>query len=537
MDEISKLLDADENGTYESNPIVGALVNGELKSLGYRLIYPAEVKPVRLFSPLGKRIYRHSICFLLSYAAFSVFPLRHLEIGHSLGDGYFFRFTGTDASDSDVKALEEKMRQAVKENLKTERLSIPYSEAVELFSGPQYERTLSLLKTRNDSGIRINRMDGFSSMAYEPIVTHTSLLSLWELRPYRGGMLLRYPQSRDGFLRLRPFQDNPKLFEVFRKSSENCRILGAGSLGQLNEKIAKGDTMHLIELSESMLDRQILTISEDIAKRGSVKMVFIAGPSSSGKTTSSLKLFSALEIMGYTPVKISLDDYYLPRDLVPRDEDGNYDFEVMEALNLDLFRSNMKDLTEGRAVHLPSFDFRTQKTAFAQSETVLNEKTIVIVEGIHGLNPGLIPDIDPSLVYKIYISCLTTVSIDDHNRISTTDNRIIRRMIRDSRTRGTGAAETLSMWPSVERGEKNHIFPYQNNADAMINSSLPYEIAALTPYAIPLLRSVKPESGDAYTLSRRLLKFLELCYMIPTDEIPRTSLLREFLGGSIYGAI
>ncbi len=536
MDDIAKLLCADDSATYESNPIVGALVNGELKSLDYRLIYPADVKPVRLFTPLGKRIYRHSICFLLSYASFSVFPDRHLEIGHSLGDGYFFRFTGYEASEEDVKALEEKMREAVKRNLRTERLSIPYDEAVRLFSGPLYERTLSLLKTRNDSGIRISRMDGFSYIAYEPIVTHTSVLSLWELRPYQGGMLLRYPQSRD-FTALRPFQDNPKLFEVFRSSAANCRILGTESLGHLNEKIAKGETMRLIELSESMLDRQIIAISEDIKRRGTVRMVFIAGPSSSGKTTSSLKLFSELEILGYRPIKISLDDYYLPRDQVPRDEDGNYDFEVMEALDLELFRKNVKDLTEGVPVHLPSFDFKTQKRSFDSKETALTDESIVIVEGIHGLNPALVPELEPSLSYKIYISCLTSVSIDDHNRISTTDNRIIRRMIRDSRTRGTGAAETLAMWPSVERGEKNHIFPYQNNADAMINSSLPYEIAALTPYAIPLLRSVKPESGDAYTLSRRLLKFLELCYMIPLEEIPRTSLLREFLGGSIYGAV
>ncbi|MDD7009126.1 MAG: nucleoside kinase [Bullifex sp.] len=537
MDDIEKLLNADLNTPYEKDPVVGALVNGELKSLDYRLIYPADVKPVRLFSPLGKRIYRHSLCFLLSYAASKVFPDRHLEIGHSLGDGYFFRFTDEEVTEAEVGELAETMREAVRRDLRTERINIPYSEAVSLFSGPRYERTLALLKTRNDSGIRISRMDGFSYIAYEPIVTRTSLLTLWELRPYHGGMLLRYPQSRDGYMRIRPFQDNPKLFEVFCRSARECRIIKAESLGHLNEKIAEGDTQRLIELSETMLDRQIMAISEDIKRRKTVKMVFIAGPSSSGKTTSSLKLFSALEILGYTPIKISLDDYYLSRDLVPRDEDGNYDYEVMEALDLELFRKNMADLSEGLPVHLPSFDFRTQKRSYCSDATVLSESSIVIVEGIHGLNPGLIPDIDPSLVYKIYISCLTTVSIDDNNRISTTDNRIIRRMIRDSRTRGTSATETLAMWPSVERGEKNHIFPYQNNADAMINSSLPYEIAALTPYAIPLLRSVKPESGDAYTLSRRLLKFLELCYMIPLEEIPRTSLLREFLGGSIYKAV
>ncbi|MDY2816935.1 MAG: nucleoside kinase, partial [Bullifex sp.] len=238
MDDIEKLLNADLNTPYEKDPVVGALVNGELKSLDYRLIYPADVKPVRLFSPLGKRIYRHSLCFLLSYAASKVFPDRHLEIGHSLGDGYFFRFTDEEVTEAEVGELAETMREAVRRDLRTERINIPYSEAVSLFSGPRYERTLALLKTRNDSGIRISRMDGFSYIAYEPIVTRTSLLTLWELRPYHGGMLLRYPQSRDGYMRIRPFQDNPKLFEVFCRSARECRILKAESLGHLNEKIA-----------------------------------------------------------------------------------------------------------------------------------------------------------------------------------------------------------------------------------------------------------------------------------------------------------
>lgn len=525
-----------DESLYKNNPVVGILVDGELKSFDYKILHKAVVEEVKLFSPLGKRIYRHSICLLLSYAAAFLYPNRHLEIGHSLGDGFYFQFTDHETTEEDVKALKDKMEEAVAKDLTIETKYVSYLDALKLFSKPQYEHSLSLLKTRNDSVIKINTIDGFSFIAYEPVVTHTSILSLWELRSYQKGLLLRYPQTRD-INNIKDFVDNPLLYKIFNKSRENLKILHTSSLGELNEIIKNGDTERVITLSEAMMNRQIALISEKIKTLGTIKAVFIAGPSSSGKTTSSLKLFRELEIIGYEPIKISLDDYYLPKEQIPKDEDGNYDFEVMEALNLELFRKNLEELLKGNEVHLPYYDFKSGLRGESEDITLLKENSILIIEGIHALNPKLCPNIDPNVVYKIYISCLTSVCIDEQNRISTTDNRIIRRLVRDSRTRGIAPEVTLSMWPSVERGEKNHIFPYQNNANSMINSNLSYEIAALVPYAIPLLRSIKPDCGYAYTTARRILKFLELCYPIQSEKIPSDSVLREFIGGSVYGAI
>ncbi len=529
---IQNLLKINKEASYHDNPIVAATVNGELKSLSYSLIYDTEIKPVYLFSPLGKRVYRHSLCFLLSYAFSTLFPNQHLLIGHSLGDGYFFSIEDGEVSDDMVTQLTEKMLETVKENASISKKKLPLGKAKEKL-GPFCRK---LLQTNNPDSITAFELNGFVDTSYEPIVAYTKLLSLWDLRKYENGMLLRYPQSRD-FTKMQDFKDNPKLFQTLKRNMLCCERLKVESIGDLNELIKKGERRKLIELSEAILNRSIGVVASHIGERETVKLVLIAGPSSSGKTTSSLKLSSQMEILGYAPIKISLDDYYKPTDEIPKDEDGKTDFEALEALNLPLFREQMADLINGAEVHLMKYDFKTRTRAKEAKTTIMKENSILIVEGIHGLNPALLPDISDNLIFRIYISALTTVNIDDHNRISTTDNRIIRRMVRDERTRGVSATETLSMWPQVERGEKFHIFPYQNNADAMINSALPYELSALAPAASNLLKSVEMEAGDAYTLARRLLKFLEFFYTIPDDDIPKESVLREFLGGSYYGAI
>ena len=522
---------------YEDNPVVGAYVNGEFKSLHYTLIYRfTTVEPIHLFSQLGKRIYRHSICFLLSCAAAKLFPDNHLVIGHSLGDGYFFSFTDKDVTDNDITALTGKMKSLVKAAMPVEREKLPYAEALSLFSGHTFRYTSELLETRNEGDITAYTLDGYTDISYEPLVYNTSLLSLWDLRKYENGMLLRYPQSRD-FLKLKPFTENPLLFSVFRETAENDRILKMESLGQLNKCIQNGEEKELIQLSEAMFNAKVRDVASDILSRKKIKAIFIAGPSSSGKTTFSLKLSQQLRISGYEPVKISLDDYYLTRDKVPVDSDGNKDYEALEALDLDFFRENLNDLITKGQCRLPHFSFRDNARIMNEHETVMKDNSVLIIEGIHGLNPALAPDLDKDISYRIYISALTSMIIDDHNRISTTDNRIIRRIVRDHRTRGIKTEETLSMWPSVERGEKNYIFPYQNNADVMINSAMPYELAALAPYALNLLRSVKPDAPYAYATARRLLKFLSLVYIIPISQIPEDSITREFLGGSAFGAI
>ena len=534
---VKDFLNLPEVPEYEDNPVVGAYVNGEFKSLHYTLIYHfTTVEPIHLFSQLGKRIYRHSICFLLSCAAAKLFPDNHLVIGHSLGDGYYFSFSDKSVTNEDITALTGKMKSMVKAKMPVEREKLPYAEALSLFSGHTFRYASELLETRNEGDITAYTLDGYTDISYEPLVYNTSLLSLWDLRKYENGMLLRYPQSRD-FLKLKPFTENPLLFSVFRETAENDRILKMESLGQLNKCIQNGEEKELIQLSEAMFNAKVRDVASDILSKKKIKAIFIAGPSSSGKTTFSLKLSQQLRISGYEPVKISLDDYYLTRDKVPVDSDGNKDYEALEALDLDLFRDNLNDLITQGQCRLPHFSFRDNARIMNEHDTVMKDNSVLIIEGIHGLNPALAPGLDKNISYRIYISALTSMIIDDHNRISTTDNRIIRRIVRDHRTRGIKTEETLSMWPSVERGEKNYIFPYQNNADVMINSAMPYELAALAPYALNLLRSVKPDTPYAYATARRLLKFLSLVYIIPISQIPEDSITREFLGGSAFGAI
>lgn len=534
---VREFLKAPDKPEYQDNPVIGALINGEFKSLHYSLIYRSTtIEAIRLFSPLGKRIYRHSICFLLSYAAACLFPQHHLEIGHSLGDGFYFEFTDSKAAKEEIEALSSFMKETANKALPITREKIPYPEAAEIFSKEAFRHTYQLLDTISDGDITIYTLGKYYDMAYEPLVYNTSALAIWDLRQYEDGMLLRYPQSNQ-FSAIKPFADNPLLFSVFRKTSSDNKILKCESLGDLNRIILNGKAGELIQLSEAMFNARIFDTAEKIHSRGTVKAVFISGPSSSGKTTFSLKLAQQLRVLGYDPIKISLDDYYFTRELVPVDDEGKKDYEALEALDLSFFRQNLHDLIENGKTLLPSFSFKENKRYMREEETVMYPSSILIIEGIHGLNPALTPELDPSLCFKIYISALTSMIIDDHNRISTTDNRMLRRLVRDNRTRAIPTEDTLSMWPSVERGEKNHIFPYQNNADVMINSAMPYELSALAPQAMNLLRSVKPESGYAFATARRLLKFLELICTIPATEIPADSITREFLGGSIYESV
>lgn len=525
------------SSNYESNPYVAALVNGELKNLGFAILYDAEVKPIRLFSPLGKRVYRHTLALLLSYAAAKTYPELHFVIDYALGDGHCFHFENGEVSEDVASKLSTVMEKAVKDNLEITYTAIPYTKALEIFDQKAFPRTNSLLETRNDAKINVCILDGYQDILYEPVLPSTGLLKLWELKAYKNTLLLRHPLAPD-FDKIKEFENNEKLFAVLNRERKNCKVMKVTSIGELNKSIADGSINHIIELSETIRNSDIDLVARDIKMRGSVKAIFLAGPSSSGKTTTSLKLSSRLELFGYKPIKISLDDYYLPgENSTPLDEEGKPDYEALEAIDVAYFKKQLSDLFAGKGIHLPLYTFKTHTRKDAEKETILTENSILVIEGIHGLNPALYESFAPDSIYKVYVSALTGLTIDDHNRISTTDTRIIRRCVRDARTRGFSAESTLQIWPSVERGEKNNIFPYQNNADAMLSSSLAYELAALAPYAIPLLRSIKPQSGEAYTNARRLLKFLELIYIVNEDRIPLDSVLREFIGGSIYGAV
>ena len=518
---------------YLLNPIVGALINGEAYPLNKKLGASSHIEPIHAFDMLGRRIYRHSLCFLLSLSSSMVFPDRLLVIGHSLGDGYYFSFEDdSPISDDDVDKIRDKMREIVQKEENIEYLSISGEDAIKTFKNQKRRNTELLLSSRNDSLIHIYRLNGYSQVSYEPLVQNTSVLSIWELRKYKKGLLLRYPRS-SSIKEIAPLKDNPLLFNVFSEYKEWGRILGVRSVGEMNNLTIKGGIAEYIKLSEDLHRRKIASIADSIALKRA-KIVFVAGPSSSGKTTFAKRLCEQLKLLGFEPFKLSLDDYYNPPWDAPKDEEGKPDLEALEALNLELIDQNMMDLVSGESVNLPSSDFHTHITTFSPVPVKMGEKTIIVVEGIHALNKKITDCIDKKYIYRVYISALTQLNLDDANRVSTSDNRLLRRLIRDHRSRGMSAERTLSMWPSVTHGETIHIYPNQNNADVMFNSALDYEIAVLSPFAQPLLRSVKSIEGDSYTLSRRLLAFLENVYPVSSVYVPSDSLLREFIGQSDY---
>lgn len=528
---IISLLVKERKLKYKDNPPVAAIVNGELRSLMDDIPQNAHIETVRLFSSLGRRVYRKTLCFLLCYASSVLFPERSLVIGHSLGDGYYFSYRNKEKPD--VERLKKVMKDAIQNDMGINIVTLTSDAALHYARSRNLSETEKLLSSRNDGSYRFSKLGSCMEMYYEPMLPSTKYLEIWDLIEYQDGLLLRYPQSRNDFS-LMPYVDHPLLFSVFKQNKKLASKIDLQSLGALNEKQTQGHIEEIIMFSETMQRRRFAEVGKMILDREKVKIVFIAGPSSSGKTTSSLKVCNELKLNGYSPLKISMDDYYLPSEEVPVDENGEKNFEVMEALNLALFRDQINSLLNGEEVHLSSFSIKEQRHHFRREGVKMTDKTILVIEGIHGLNPDLLPSIDPESCFRIYISALTQLNLDSRSRISTTDNRILRRLVRDHRTRGISAVETLSRWPSVENGEKNYIFPYQDYADVMINSALEYEIGVLSTYATPLLRSVRKEDGPAYTTARRLLSFLKLVYPIPSESVPNDSLLREFIGGSVY---
>lgn len=531
---LSGHIDTAYDYSYLDNPIVGAKVNGESKGLRDVLDSDSTIEPIYVFDSLGRRIYRHSLCFLLSYASFCVIPNRHLVIGHSLGDGFYFTFEDDGCvSQSLVDGIEEKMKAIVEEKVVIDYDTLSQKAALEKLSGSGNEKTRLLLLSKNDSSVDVYRIGDYIQLSYEPIVPNTSILSLWKLQKYgERGILLRYPVSQN-VREMQKFRDNPLLFSVFEEYKGWGKVLGVKSLGEMNRVTVLGGAKEYVKLSEDLHRRKIAKIADAIKEKGA-RIVFVAGPSSSGKTTFAKRLSEELKLLGLKPFKISLDDYYNPPSMAPLDKDGKPDLEALEALNVDLIDSNMRNLLEGKPVNLPQYDFNTHITTFSQYPVRMEERTVMVVEGIHALNKRITDVVDSRYVFKVYISALTHINLDDCNRVSTSDNRLLRRLVRDYRTRGMSAERTLNMWDSVTRGEVQHIYPNQNNADVMFNSALDYEIGVLSTYVKPLLMAVGSEEGKAYTLSRRLLAFLDNVYPIPGSFVPSDSLLREFIGESDY---
>lgn len=533
---ISKHIDQSwDQSTYDDDPIVGVLANNQLLSLSSPLETHARIEMVRLFSEYGKRIYRHSICFLLAMAASRVFKDRRLIIGHSLGDGYFYSFEDEqEVTDEDIQEISRQMDAIRRAQYPITHRIFSYQDALSFFEENGISDTALLLSYQNDPKITLYECDGFLDLAYEPLLPNTRLADRYELIPYgKNGMLLRYPRQKD-FRVLGRFSDNPVLFQVYQEYKQWGKIVHVNCLGQLNRLCDERRVENFIQVAESFQNKQISAIADRIAeRRGKVNSVLIAGPSSSGKTTFTKKLGIQLKVLGFETIEISLDNYYLPPEQAPLDENGKPDLEALHALDVARINSDLERLSAGEDVEMISYDFRSHRRIRTGRHIRLKENSLIIMEGIHGLNPELTSRIDRERKFGIYISALTQLNLDDHNRISTTDNRIIRRIVRDHQFRGMSAVRTLSMWDSVHRGEKHNIFPYQNNADTAFNSALDYELAVLKIYAQPLLKSVKP-SDSVYTDAQRLLTFLENFYQIPPDLVPDRSILREFIGGSKF---
>jgi len=515
-------------------PWVAARVNNEILGWDRHALVNCSLEPVGLSSRAGMTIYRKSLCFLVSIASRELFPDRRLVIGHALGQGYFYRFEGTEqVAQEDLSALESRMRALVAADEPIVNDLLSYEEAVELFRGQGQADTALLLSNQSQPQVLMNRCDGFRDLSHGPLVPSTGVLSVFSIMAYPPGFLLRYPPSETPRT-MGPFVENPILFSIYKEYKNWGKILGVHSVGTLNELNLAGRSQEFIHVAEALHDKKIAEIADRIvAQRDSVHVVLIAGPSSSGKTTFAKKLSVQLRVVGRNPIPISLDDYYKNREDTPRDEDGNYDFEALEALDVELLNENLLGLLRGGEVRIPVFDFASGARKPEGRPLTLPERSILILEGIHGLNDLLTPLIPRRAKYRIYVSALTQLNLDDHTRVSTTDNRLIRRIVRDSQFRGHQAIRTLSMWPSVRRGEDRNIFPFQNSADSAFNSALDYELAVLKVYAEPLLATVKPDVPE-YEDARALLAFLGNFAPLPTRWVPPTSILREFIGESAF---
>jgi uridine kinase len=517
------------------NPILGALVNNKVKELSFVFVKNKKVEFIDYSHPDGMRLYVRSLFFVLYSAVHQVFPQVKLKMMHGISRGYYCELAGLERpiTDSDVFAIKSEMQQIVDRDIPFEKEGLPTEEAVNICQKQNLRYKAKLFEQQGTMFTYLYFMGDQANYFYGHMVPSTGYLRVFDLVSYYNGLLLRIPNPNK-FGEVQPYTKNDKLFEVFQEHKDWAEILNVPNVANLNEYTLNGQSGDIIKISEALHEKKIAEIANLIyAKRDQVKVVLIAGPSASGKTTFSKRLMVQLAVNGLRPTMISLDDYFVDREKTPKDEKGEYDFEAIEAIDVEFFNEQLNQLFKGEEVELPKFNFTIGRKFPSGKKLQLMPGSILIVEGIHGMNPNLVPHIAPSNTFKIFLSALTQISIDDQNHISTTDNRLIRRMIRDSKYRNYSAQDTIRRWPSVRAGEDKNIFPYQENADVMFNSALIYELAVLKKYAEPLLKAVT-ESQPEFSESNRLLKFFSYFKTIDDLEIPPTSLIREFLGGSSF---
>lgn len=525
-------------------PVLAALVDHKLKELDYKLAMTHEVEFIGYNHPDGRRTYLRSLCFVLQNAVRELFPDKVLVIDHSLPSGLYCKVIETRKQEDgrcrtlaltqeQLASVKSRMKEIVSADMPFRKEKMDAVTAEKMFEENNQPEKAELQRSLGKFICSVYFLDGHADTFHGPLLPSTGYLKVFDLLPFAEGFCLQFPSEGD-FSKVIPVKTQSKIAATLAEYSDWCSIIRINGIGALNKAISEGHAVELINLSEALHERKYAAIADQIyERRGQVKAVFIAGPSSSGKTSSSLRIALQCRVLGLVPKVIELDNYFVDREHTPKDSEGNYDFEALEAMDLKLLNSQLNDLFAGKEVELPKFDFKAGRSMPSGKRISLGEKEILIMEGIHALDPAMVPDVDNSKIFRVYASALTSLNVDENNNISTSDNRLLRRMVRDNRVRGITPEETITRWYSVRRGENCNIFPFQENADAAFNSALIYELPMLKYYAEPLLRRIAP-SSPAYTEAVRLLKFLDYIVALSPDEIsaiPPTSIMREFIGG------
>lgn len=513
--------------------VVAAYVNNKIKELTYPITEECNVSFVDLSTADGVRIYQRSLVFLLVKSFHDIFPDETIEVCHSVSKGLFFECSVEDLNEEDVQKIEDRMRNMVNMNLPFEKKTMPTEKAKQIFLDKNRIDKYGAIKYREKPYVSFYKFDDMEDYFYGFMVPSSGYLTLFRLEFDNGGIVLISPRITNPNT-IEEHDIPQKLFQVFSEYRQWVSVLGVDNVGKLNDIVEAGKADEFIRISEAIHEKKIARIADMIYdKKDKLKVILIAGPSSSGKTTFAQRLSIQLRVNGLFPVNISLDDYFIDKDKTPLDEYGEPDFEALEAIDLKLFNQQLNSLINGEEVSIPTYNFLTGKREYNNRKLKLAEGQVLVIEGIHGLNPRLTEEVSEDSKFKIYISAITSMRIDKHNRIPTTDLRFIRRIVRDYSFRGCPAETTIDLWPSVRRGEEKNIFPYQEQANVMFNSSLIYELGVLKTLAVPLLSEIKPNQPQ-YSESRRLIEFLSYFLNIDSDEIPPNSILREFIGGSCF---
>ncbi|HHV74640.1 MAG TPA: nucleoside kinase [Thermoanaerobacterium sp.] len=511
--------------------IVAAKVDNVMVDLSTKVDRDCEIQFVDMSTEEGMMVYRRSLTFVLIKAVKDILPDSKVTIEHSLGKGLYCEIHGSTVNNKIVHDIKHRMREIIDADYPIIKKYLDKESAINLFSKEGLEEKVSLFKYSDKEKIPVYFCEDVVDFFYSPCVPSTGYLKLYDLILYFPGVILLFPEPKRPDV-LPVFEDVPKLASVFKEAEEWANILNIGYVASLNDMIKSGNGRELVLISEALHEKKIATIADHIYQNKMIKLVLIAGPSSSGKTSFVHRLSVQLRVNGLKPLPISLDNYFLPRELTPKDEFGNYNFETIDALDLELFNDHIIKLMQGEEVELPIFNFKKGEREKIGKKVKLDRNHIILVEGIHGLNEKLTKDIPKDSKYRIYISALTQLNLDEHNRISTTETRLLRRIVRDNQFRSSDAEETILMWPSVRKGEENYIFPYQEDADIMFNSSLPYELPVIKKYAEPLLRKINKDS-KAFSVAQELLEILSYFVNLEDESaIPPNSLMKEFIGGS-----